>query len=143
MVWHWREHGCLVIVVTAYYKLCIAPSLLRDATHACWEVIQPAVVDFPHAWAACAQDDATGAGERHSHRQNARYAIVKSTGFLYLFFLWVLAHGPPRVIADPSPTSSNCVPTLSLSYPRKWPTLMPVLLKQLIESTSNYASKAH
>ena len=24
----------------------------KYATHACWEAIQPAVVDFPHAWAA-------------------------------------------------------------------------------------------
>ena len=35
---------------------------------------------------APARDDATGAGGRHGHRQNARYALVKSTGFFYYFF---------------------------------------------------------
>ena len=65
----------------------------KYAAHACWEAIRPAVVDFPHAWAACARDDATGAGGRDSHRQNARYALVKSK-FFNIFFIRVLAHGP-------------------------------------------------
>ena len=51
-----------------YYKLCIDPSLLRDAAHACCESIQPAVADFPHALAAHARDAATGAAGRHGHR---------------------------------------------------------------------------
>ena len=65
----------------------------KYAAHACWEAIRLAVVDFSHAWAVCARDDATGASGHHGHRQNARYALVKSTGFLFLF-LRVLAHGP-------------------------------------------------
>ena len=92
-----REHGRLVIVLKAYYKLSINPSLLRDAAHTCWEAIQPAVVDFPHAWAVCTRDAATDAGGRHGQHHNARYALVKST--LFLFFLRVFAHGPYSWIA--------------------------------------------
>ena len=68
---------------------------MKYAVHACWEAIRLAVVDFPHASAARAQDDATGAGGRHGHRQNDRYALVTSTVF---FFLRVLAHRPLRLI---------------------------------------------
>ena len=66
----------------------VASLLLRDAANACWEAIRPAVIDFPHAWAACTRDDVTGAVGRHGHRQNARYVLVKSTGFFNSFFFW-------------------------------------------------------
>ena len=72
MAWHRREHGCLVIVVKAYYKLCIDPSLFSDAAHACWEAIRLVVVDFPHAWTAHARDAAAGADGRHGDIKNAR-----------------------------------------------------------------------
>ena len=70
----------------------------KCAAHACWEAIRPAIVDFPHAWVACTRDDATSASGCDVCRQNARYALVKSTGFFF-FFLRVLAHGPLRLIA--------------------------------------------
>ena len=81
----------------------------KYAAHACWEAIQPAVVDFPHAWAARARPDATGAGGRHGHRQNARYALVKSTVFFNYFFLRVFAHGPYSGIPVKSPTEPRSV----------------------------------
>ena len=41
---------------------------------------------FPHAWAARTRDAATSAVGRHGQRQNARYALVKSTVFFVFFF---------------------------------------------------------
>ena len=67
MACHRREDGRLLTILHTYYNLCIGPLLLRDAIHACWDAIQPAVIDFPHAWAERTQDAATGAGWRHGH----------------------------------------------------------------------------
>ena len=59
------------------------PLLLKDVAHACWEAIQLAVVDFPHAWVTWSQDATAGAGGRHGHRQNTRYVLVNSTFFSF------------------------------------------------------------
>ena len=64
----------------------------REYNHlvTCWEAIRPAVIGFPRAWAARAQDDATCAGGCHGDHQNARCELVESTFFI--FFIRVLAH---------------------------------------------------
>ena len=62
------------------------PLLLKYVVRACWEAIQPAVVDFPHARAVWSQDTTTGVGGRRGHRQNARQPLVNSTGFFYYYF---------------------------------------------------------
>ena len=48
----WREHDCLVVAIRRSQKYRSALPLVQYAVHACWEVIRPTVVDFPHTWAA-------------------------------------------------------------------------------------------
>ena len=60
----------------------------RDAAHACWEAIRPAVVDFPHALTARARDTATDAGGRHGDVEKTRYTLVNLRFIFILTRFW-------------------------------------------------------
>ena len=66
----------------------------KDTIHTCWEAIRTAVVDFPMpGWRVLEMPQPAPVGAM---------IIDKTLGTRKLnlrFFLWVLAHGPYRVIA--------------------------------------------
>ena len=78
------------------------------------------VVDFTDAWVAWSWDTANFADVRHSHCQNASYALVNSTFlFIYLFiYLRVLAHGPYSRI--PVKAELMCVCSRKLYFCSVW-----------------------
>ena len=66
-------------------KICIASLLIRDAAHAYWEAIQPAAVDFPHAWATRVPRP-MWVGALVILKMLGTYALVKSTDLFFLGF---------------------------------------------------------
>ena len=67
---------------------CLDPLLLKDVTHACWEAVQPMVVDFPDAWLVWSRIDATGTGGFHGSLlslEHASFALANLHRFSRFF----------------------------------------------------------
>ena len=71
----WRKHGRLVVGLKRCQKYCPDCLPQKYATHACWEDIQPTVVDFPRAWVVWFWDVVIGVGVRHGHGLSKTLAL--------------------------------------------------------------------
>ena len=88
VLWHWQEHGCLVVGLKINGKLCSGLLPAQDDAHACWEVAASTGVEAADARAAWFRIATTVRGGCHGSPLNARYLLATySIFFIFLFEL--------------------------------------------------------